>query len=766
MPTNPAFRLSTYLTLAFACASLGYAETPLFPAVGVFAGIVVIFLAVVYHLETRIALLSMPAANKLGGGIALIGLIWAGSRIAHEVRLGQFTAMSWSAFLVALLAAPILMAAIPAKLLRQEKDRGDYWFLHAAALGAVALAQAMDESVIIFLLTLGYAVCGVWSLAQFFLARLQAGISVSDSSAIAVNTGAGPRAGVKQALVWTIVAAVATAPLYLVTPRSGYARVGFGQQRIETGYATDQMIDLNLTGNLETNTEVAFEVIAEENDGRPKEDLNPGQRWRGAVLSLYTNGQWHKESGTRLPPISRTITRPDPWFPPDLGPDQYRLTFTTPRQLRSQQFLAEPVAWAERQPSPVATLLPDHRFLPWYPLPDGAFYWIGGSGSSTAKGLQYVQHTRPPIEPDLSPRLKITGNLDRGLTLSPFVRIKAYADEVLAIAIREGRLPAKVRDPDPVHNRSRGEYHELIAREFTRHLSGPAGLTYSTELRRQEKGVDPVEDFLFNSKAGHCERFATALVLMLRSEGIPAVMVLGFQGADHRGRGRYEIRQDQAHAWVEALISRPRTPPIPPDLTDPQPSQSWHWLSLDPSPAQSRGGTSEVLEEFLGEGTVSSSAEWLKRSFNRYFVRYSENHRERTIRDILDWFSSLEALGIIGLVAIGLVARWILLRRAVARTPPAPEMAEWFGHLLAVLAIQGYAPEPGDTPREFATRMGNCLRQRPATRDVADVPVEWVEANYSVRFGGNSLSNEQQAHLDVRLNALRDVLTGNHKDES
>ena len=67
-------------------------------------------------------------------------------------------------------------------------------------------------------------------------------------------------------------------------------------------------------------------------------------------------------------------------------------------------------------------------------------------------------------------------------------------------------------------------------------------------------GVEPVEDFLFNTKQGHCEY--SAMVLMLRSVGIPARIVNGFKGGDWNEFGKYRnIRQMDAHSWVEAYIS-------------------------------------------------------------------------------------------------------------------------------------------------------------------------------------------------------------------
>ena len=66
---------------------------------------------------------------------------------------------------------------------------------------------------------------------------------------------------------------------------------------------------------------------------------------------------------------------------------------------------------------------------------------------------------------------------------------------------------------------------------------------------------DPIDGFLFETRRGFCEHFATSMVLMLRSVGIPARLVTGFKGGDSNAYGDYIIvRQRNAHSWVEALI--------------------------------------------------------------------------------------------------------------------------------------------------------------------------------------------------------------------
>ncbi len=66
---------------------------------------------------------------------------------------------------------------------------------------------------------------------------------------------------------------------------------------------------------------------------------------------------------------------------------------------------------------------------------------------------------------------------------------------------------------------------------------------------------DPVDGFLFDSRRGFCEHYASAFAVLLRGAGIPARIVTGYQGGEFNPRGNYLIvRQSDAHAWTEALI--------------------------------------------------------------------------------------------------------------------------------------------------------------------------------------------------------------------
>jgi hypothetical protein len=120
------------------------------------------------------------------------------------------------------------------------------------------------------------------------------------------------------------------------------------------------------------------------------------------------------------------------------------------------------------------------------------------------------------------------------------------------------------------------------AERLEHHLQTSYGYTTSYVGR---SGQMPLESFLFDRRQGHCEFFATAMVVMLRSQGIPARFVTGFLGGELNGlEGYYIVRQSNAHAWVEAWV----------------PGAGWQLF--DPTPAVGRPGAAERdLPAFLGQ---------------------------------------------------------------------------------------------------------------------------------------------------------------------
>src|SRR5207244_2865093 len=121
------------------------------------------------------------------------------------------------------------------------------------------------------------------------------------------------------------------------------------------------------------------------------------------------------------------------------------------------------------------------------------------------------------------------------------------------------RIPALARK---VTAGSRSSYEAAL--KLNHYLSSQ--FKYTLVIKQQSE-LEPLEEFLFVRRSGNCEYFAASLAVMLRSLGIPARVVAGFQRGEWNPYGRYfMVRLKDAHSWVEAYFD------------------GAGWVSLDPSP--------------------------------------------------------------------------------------------------------------------------------------------------------------------------------------
>ncbi len=134
---------------------------------------------------------------------------------------------------------------------------------------------------------------------------------------------------------------------------------------------------------------------------------------------------------------------------------------------------------------------------------------------------------------------------------------------------------------------------ELKAEKIESYLK--SNYTYSLSVPPPPLGASPIEGFLFHSRRGYCEYYASAMVLMLRSIGIPARVVSGYLGGEYnRYGGYYIIRQSDAHTWVEAFVAG-------------------RWRRFDPTPSVS----------FTEKTSLFLVFDYLKLKWERYIVGFS-----------------------------------------------------------------------------------------------------------------------------------------------
>jgi len=265
--------------------------------------------------------------------------------------------------------------------------------------------------------------------------------------------------------------------------------------------------------------------------------------------------------------------------------------------------------------------------------------------------------------------------------------------------------------------------------------------TYTLNLTGKP-GDDPLAHFLFETRAGHCEYFASAMTIMLRTLGIPTREVNGFLPGEYNDLGGdYIVRASDAHSWVEVYF---------PGLD---------WQTFDPTPAAPENETGFLTR--LGQ-----YADWMEITWSEWVIGYDFAHQmvmaqslQRSSRDFSDslraWYARQQlrgrrwmkswhnGLGV--LIPLTVLAFLILLRfdaltailrrlwlswqlRSPKTARSNPQLASGlYAELLRVLARRGMARRETQTPLEFAAAV-NAPNLAPPVR-------EFTQLYAHARFG-------------------------------
>ncbi|HEX3105566.1 MAG TPA: DUF3488 and transglutaminase-like domain-containing protein [Terriglobales bacterium] len=234
------------------------------------------------------------------------------------------------------------------------------------------------------------------------------------------------------------------------------------------------------------------------------------------------------------------------------------------------------------------------------------------------------------------------------------------------------------------------------------------------------KAADPISDFLFVRRRGHCEYFASSMAIMLRLIGIPSRVVNGFSGGEFNDiTSQYVIRASDAHSWVEAYI----------------PGEGW--LAFDPTPGGNAQTHSEWSRLMLYMDAMSSFwREWIVNydlghqlrltqdatHGSRAVVQHAQSWGRTEYQKMLSWAKRVQdrvgassvKWGIRAVIAIALVLLIISLPRILlllqkirlAHSPRrAPQLAAsiWYERMLRQTAKLGWKKSPAQTPDEFAS---------------------------------------------------------------
>ena len=611
------------------------------------------------------------------------------------------------------------------KLLQEKKDR-DWVFLYLISFFEVLLAAGLSFSPV-FLSTLTlYLLCGVSTIIAFEIQKSKRSLPVSETHLLVppdsrIFKRARARGGKRNveahrlplvAIVLLLLTFVLAVPLFLVAPRSGAAVLTRSGGALTNFIGFSESVTLGEIGDLKRDNAVVMHVRLE--DAQPR----GGFRWRGVALDEFTGRGWRKSTEAK-----RTTQKNNDKGFFQLGTAEALHRLTT--QTVFLEPIESPVLFAASRPLAIQGDFP--------------FVRIDAEGSMQTRRHDFERALYKVVSDVTEPDAALLRNDSRfypaafgrylQLPASLDPRIDALANAIVANA------------------QARNRYDEAKAIEA--HLQQEFG--YSLQMRAG--GPDPLADFLFHVKRGHCEYFSTAMAVMLRTRGIAARVVNGFLPGEYNdAAAAYTVRQSDAHSWVEVYFP-----------------ESQSWVTFDPTPA---AGKTEPVSAGLA-AQLGKYAEALELFWFQYVVGYDKQEqrslatsvsaRVNQYRGSLEGFvaalrktASLHgpAFVLIGFSVAGILLilfaairvrrfgwRWALsFHKRKAKTETSAVV--FYQRLIALLERRGIQRNPDLTPLEFATGVG----LQPA--------LAITRAYNRVRFGGQELSRAELREIERTLSEL------------
>ncbi len=236
----------------------------------------------------------------------------------------------------------------------------------------------------------------------------------------------------------------------------------------------------------------------------------------------------------------------------------------------------------------------------------------------------------------------------------------------------------------------------------------------------------PIIDFLFSHKTGYCEYYATAMVLLLRSQGIASRLVTGFLPGEWNPVGEFfTVRQSDAHAWVEVYFPESG------------------WIPYDPTPS-----VPAVPPTFFAP--LRWSADWLAVKWHRYIVNYSLFDQIRLLEGARFSLAQPFTFGI-RKFRVHPNARWFMIAILLAAVATAisilrggwlaaePAEVRLYRRMLRSLARFGVERSNNEGPVEFLKRLSEVQR---ISKNALAEATRCTEAYCRARFGGAPLKKE------------------------
>ena len=266
-------------------------------------------------------------------------------------------------------------------------------------------------------------------------------------------------------------------------------------------------------------------------------------------------------------------------------------------------------------------------------------------------------------------------------------------------------------------------------------------------LRPPLLGANAVDDFLFTTRQGFCEHYASAYVVLMRAAGVPARVVAGYQGGEINPiDGTLGVRQSDAHAWAEIWIA------------------GQGWVRVDPTAAVAPSRIERGIDAALPASDplpafVRLDSDWLRglrnrweatnNRWNQWVLGYNPQRQRELLSGMgladADWRTMTFALATLSALALLAVCIATLRRR----TDETPAQRAWLRFCTSLERL-GVARAPWEGPQAFAERVA---RERPA---LAGICLEAATAYARLHYGQPAPADAESARDMQRLkNSIR-----------
>lgn len=266
-------------------------------------------------------------------------------------------------------------------------------------------------------------------------------------------------------------------------------------------------------------------------------------------------------------------------------------------------------------------------------------------------------------------------------------------------------------------------------------------------------GENPVDEFLFDTRSGFCEHYASSFTYLMRAVGIPARVVTGYMGGEFNPYdGTLTVRQYDAHAWSEVWIA------------------GKGWVRVDPTAAvapqrvqQGSNSTLQEEEEFMNDevftlmrfrnsqflNDLRLQIERIDYAWNRFVLNYDQDAQFRLFNALFGTITKLKIiLSVLGFMVVMTVFIALLVFRKSSR-PQLPPATRHYLHFCDYMASLGFARRKGESPLLYLERIGS---QQPQWYDELErITREFIALAYS----GEATDPQRLKRFQRQVNRVR-----------